>query len=38
MKHYMLDNKLVGSSNYVYYDAGKEDGERLILAFRETVI
>ena len=35
LKKYLVVNGLVGSNQYVYYDAGTDDGENLIRRFSE---
>lgn len=33
LKKYMVENELVGSNKYVYYNAGTDEGEQLIKRF-----
>lgn len=33
LKKYLVENKLIGSNKYVYYNAGTDDGEKLINSF-----
>ena len=33
LKKYLVENELVGSNKYVYYNAGTDDGEKLINRF-----
>lgn len=33
IKKYLVEKKLIGSNKYVYYNAGTDDGEKLINSF-----
>jgi GNAT superfamily N-acetyltransferase len=35
LKKYLVEKKLIGSNKYVYYNAGTDDGEKLINSFRK---